>query len=375
MEREEAHQARASRPSRLKARNDAVALSMTSDFSCNKEANQVRALSPSRRNIDNEKKAGKDNIEDASTLRRTSWRRYRQDNDPGIYGNDSDNQLDRDEDEESHDDQPGAVRMPGHRAELYDDDNTIAIGTINGDDQYFTNRNLLNPITRENQPVMDASVPTAEVTPATKERATETTGGRHVWICLCVLVLVVGAAVGVAFGLTGGGDGGDDGSPVASKNLTDFECSGFESIDPDIESMDESTFARYTDLLLTLVPKLLPDYSEPMKGREYCSAAHLALVWLASDDLDSGYPQQVLENRFLLAIFFVKSNGYSWSNYSKTGWLSESPECGWTRIQCDEFGNIVKLGQFLVPQRHRVRVDLGPVFTLTSPTSVGFSSS
>jgi hypothetical protein len=76
--------------------------------------------------------------------------------------------------------------------------------------------------------------------------------------------------------------------------------------------MNESTFARYTDILLTLVPELFPDYSEPMKAHEYCSAAYLALVWLASDDLDSGHPQQVLEKLFLLAFVFVKSNGYSW---------------------------------------------------------------
>jgi hypothetical protein len=189
------------------------------------------------------------------------------------------------------------------------------------------------------------------------------------------LVLVVGAAVGVAFGLTGGGDGGDDGSLVApTTSPTGFECPGFESIDPDIGNMDESTLARYKDLLLTLDPELFPDYSEPMKGHEHCSAAHLALVWLASDDLDSSYPQHVLESRFLLAIFFVKLNGYSWSGYSQTGgWLSESSECDWSGIQCDEFGNIVKLGQFLVS--HWVRVDLGPIFTLTSPKSAGDSSS
>jgi hypothetical protein len=56
-------------------------------------------------------------------------------------------------------------------------------------------------MTRENQPVMDASVPTAEATPANKT-ALETIGGRRIFIFLFVLVLVNGAAVGAALGLT-----------------------------------------------------------------------------------------------------------------------------------------------------------------------------
>jgi hypothetical protein len=54
---------------------------------------------------------------------------------PAVYGNDDS------EDEESVI-YPGAVRIPGPREELYNDDVSIAIGTINGDDQsYNTNRN------------------------------------------------------------------------------------------------------------------------------------------------------------------------------------------------------------------------------------------
>jgi hypothetical protein len=271
-------------------------------------------------------------------LRNTNWRRYRQENE----GNDSVNELDQDEDDKNDDTEPGAVRIAGPRADLYNDDNTIVIGTINGDDQSNTSRNTMNPMTRQTQHLMDTSVPTAEVTPANKP-ATETTGGRYIWICLCALILVVGAAAGVAFGLTGGKDGVKDGSPVApTDSPTSPECSGFGWIDPDIENMDEKTFARYSDLLPTLVPELVPDYSEPMKAQEYCTSAHLALVWLASDDLDSEYPQKVLENRFLLAFLFVEWEGYNWLGNS-TGWLSESPECDWSGISCDEFGSIYEL--------------------------------
>jgi hypothetical protein len=203
------------------------------------------------------------------------------------------------------------------------------------------------PASAEESPLdADPSVPTAEVTPVNKT-ATETTGGRHIWICLCVLVLV-GGAVGVALGLTSGGDGDDDDdvstdSPTQSPTLFAVpECSGFEDIDPDIKNLDEKTFALYTDLLLPLVRKLVPEYSEPMKAQDYCSAAHLALVWLANDSLDSDYPQKVLENRFLLAFLFVEWEGYSWYGNS-TGWLSESPECDWDGISCDEFGSIDEL--------------------------------
>jgi hypothetical protein len=408
----EAHHDRASRPSRLKKDSKTAAGKQDNEDGTNSnDLRQARALRPSRCQKEKKSKNGQDEsaIEsneasvkprgrlvpsnDSNTdenLRKTNWRRYRQENESaeydeeevdivrpgavrvsGLYGNDSDNEGGQDEDEESDDTQPGAERIPGPRMELYNDDNTICIGTINGDDQSNTNRNIVNPTTRENQPVMDAyTVPTAEVIPANKT-ATETTGGRHIWICLCVLVLV-GGAVGVALGLTGGGDADDDistvtptDSPTQSPTLFVVpECSGFEKIDPDIENLDEKTFALYTDLLLPLVQELVPDYSEPMKAQEYCSAAHLALVWLANDSLDSDYPQKVLKNRFLLAFLFVEWEGYSWRG-NGTGWLSESPECDWYGISCDEFGSIHEL-DITSQSDNRNRPD-----PLTIPSEIG----
>ena len=97
--------------------------------------------------------------------------------------------------------------------------------------------------------------------------------------------------------------------------------------------------------MLTLVPELVPDYLEPTKAQEYCSAAHLALVWLADDDLDAGYPQKVLESRFLLAFLHVEWQGCNRKG-NTTGWLSESPEYDWYGISCDEFGSRHELDLF-----------------------------
>jgi hypothetical protein len=90
--------------------------------------------------------------------------------------------------------------MAGARAQLCNGENIIVIRTISGNSPW----NTLKPMTRENQPVIDASIPSSNMTPANKT-ATGTMGGRCIWICLFVLVLVVEAAIGVVLTLTGEG--------------------------------------------------------------------------------------------------------------------------------------------------------------------------
>ena len=193
-------------------------------------------------------------------------------------------------------------------------------------------------ISIDGSPGADPSVPSAEVTPANKTE-TDAENGKGIWFWLCVLVSVVAAAVvSIAVGVTSGGGNSNvvtkapTASPTQSPTLFTVPDCGFESIDPNLENMDAETRERYNDLVVTLVPSLVPGYSEPIKAADYCSAAHLAVVWLANDDMDSKYPQNVLENRFLLAFLYVDWEGYSWKN--TTGWLTDSSECDWYGISC-----------------------------------------
>jgi hypothetical protein len=205
------------------------------------------------------------------------------------------------------------------------------------------------PSGQESTPAPDPEVPTADVTPADIS-SSETKGKRRIWVYLGVILLVIGAAVGVAVGVTAGGDDGSSGSPQQiledspspSPTIIVPECPGFEStIDPDIDALDEIARGRYQDFVDSLVPQFFPDYSTPRSAEEYCSAPHLALIWLANDDLQALYSKEEMEIRFLLAFLFVEWKGNFWKN--RTGWLNETSVCLWAGVSCDESGDIAEL--------------------------------
>jgi hypothetical protein len=96
------------------------------------------------------------------------------------------------------------------------------------DEQPSTESNeTSNPTTRENQPgAMD--VPVSPVPKSTAPNERRRTKKTLLYVCVVLLLLVVGSAVGVALGLTAGGDTGDDGSLVAPiDSPTVPACFGF----------------------------------------------------------------------------------------------------------------------------------------------------
>jgi hypothetical protein len=119
-------------------------------------------------------------------------------------------------------------------------------------------------------------------------------------------------------------------------------CPGFESIDADIDALGERATGRYDDFVDSLVPQFFPDYSMPRSAEDYCSAPHLALIWLANDDLQALYSQKEIETRFLLAFLFVEWKGTDW-RFNNTGWLDETSVCIWAGVSCDASGDIAEL--------------------------------
>jgi Leucine-rich repeat (LRR) protein len=201
----------------------------------------------------------------------------------------------------------------------------------------------------------ESNVLAADVTYA-NTTATENKGARKKWISAITVLFLFVVAVAVAVGVTAGGDTVTlTISPTQSPTFFK-ECAGFESIgDPNIGNMDDDTFRQYRELIQRLSPRLLPAFMVPTNAGEYCSAAHLALVWLATDYLDINLSQKSLENRFLLALFYVEWDGYNWMN--NTGWLSESSECDWSGISCDEFGENIVLSELDLGNQLKMNLD------------------
>jgi hypothetical protein len=107
--------------------------------------------------------------------------------------------------------------------------------------------------------------------------------------------------------------------------------------------MAEETLDRFNDLMENLVvQRLLLDYSGPSIADEYCSSLHRALVWLANDQLSSQYTK-VAENRFLLAFHFIAWKGEMWLQSKSTKWLTDTSECDWHGVSCDDNGAIFEL--------------------------------
>jgi hypothetical protein len=164
------------------------------------------------------------------------------------------------------------------------------------------------------------------------------TAGKKKCIFLAVGILVIGAIVGAVVGTTSGKE--DDQSQMPS--LVIPECSDFADIDPNIDNMAEDTLDRYNDLLENLVQRLLSDYSGPSIADEYCSSLHRALVWLANDQI-SIQSTKVAENRFLLAFHFIAWKGEMWLQSKSTKWLTDTSECEWHGVSCDDNGVIYEL--------------------------------
>ncbi|CAJ1942646.1 unnamed protein product [Cylindrotheca closterium] len=171
---------------------------------------------------------------------------------------------------------------------------------------------------------------------------------------ICVFVIIVAIILGVVLGLflkveeeiaaKENASSMPMPTTTAPSSLPIQDCSDFGDIDPLVQMMDVDTLDQYNLLMENVVQKIMPDYTSPENALEdLCSAHHRASVWLASDELSkaSSSPFQVAENRYLLAILFLSWKGDTWSEQTK--WLSNTAECDWMGISCNESKQIVEL--------------------------------
>jgi hypothetical protein len=192
----------------------------------------------------------------------------------------------------------------------------------------------------ESFPEADPEAPTAGIAPASNANAGRK-GQRKIWIYAGLFLVVVAAVVGVALGVTAGGD---DGAVSQSGSVNDPpevpRCPAYEDFDNNIKNMAETTM-RYFDFLKTNLTKFFPEYAAATNV-DFCSPLHLALVWLANDNSILTHSKKTREDRFLLSLIFLQTNGNKWRG-NKTGWQSGIGECDWSGILCDESGNIIEL--------------------------------
>jgi hypothetical protein len=81
--------------------------------------------------------------------------------------------------------------------------------------------------------------------------------------------------------------------------------------------------------------KGLSPYSMELASTNDSSPQAKALDWLQKDPLYNEYELHHLNQQYALAVFYLTTNGESWSNNS--GWLSDDNECTW---YMDDDGNV-----------------------------------
>ena len=66
--------------------------------------------------------------------------------------------------------------------------------------------------------------------------------------------------------------------------------------------------------------------------------------WIINDDeMKLGADSHLLEQRYILAVFYFSLNGDKWSFNDGKIWLSKESSCDWSGVGCDRDGVIQKL--------------------------------
>tara|TARA_B110001450_G_C17309049_1_gene354693 strand:+ start:182 stop:496 length:315 start_codon:yes stop_codon:yes gene_type:complete len=70
----------------------------------------------------------------------------------------------------------------------------------------------------------------------------------------------------------------------------------------------------------------------------------IAFEWIMDNDLAQVDPNSylIVKQRYALAVFYHSTNGDDWLNAD--GWLSDSNECSWAGIECDEDNLVDEIG-------------------------------
>jgi hypothetical protein len=186
-------------------------------------------------------------------------------------------------------------------------------------------------------PGMELPAEVAAVTAMTEMESKPKRSAKRFWIITGVAVATgVAIAVGVGIALFSGDDGGDTGG-TAVNDQCDFTVIEQPSVflqcrcNQEITKWSEDGYARYQDLVTTLIPEVNPDFAEPESS---CANTNLALAWLATDEYSSTTTDMVtLTNRFVLALLFQTWMGTKWKK--NDGWLSPQSECRWYGITCN----------------------------------------
>lgn len=176
--------------------------------------------------------------------------------------------------------------------------------------------------------------------------------------CAIIFVVIVGVAIGITLAITNI-DRGDHGTkiidtstapPTQVPSLDPARCPGYPDIYSEPTNLDDAAYARYMELMDTTAPRFWPEYADSASQIEFCTPLHMALVWLADDDVDYNRTEVSVDNRLLLSSLFYSTNGNLWRG-DTTGWLTTDDECSWAGVVCqgDEIIALNVGSQFDIP--------------------------
>jgi hypothetical protein len=185
---------------------------------------------------------------------------------------------------------------------------------------------------------MELPAEVATVTPLAEMAAKPKRGTKRFWIIMGVVVaaaLAIAVGVGISLSSEGGNDDDTGGGTVIDQcDFSDIEQPSVIlqcQCNQEITKWSEDVYARYQDLVTTVMPEVKPNFAEPENS---CANSNVALAWLATDDYSSSTTDMVtLTNRFVLAFLFQTWMGTNWKR--NDGWLSSQSECSWYGITCD----------------------------------------
>lgn len=172
-----------------------------------------------------------------------------------------------------------------------------------------------------------------------------------------LLLIGAGIAVGVSFALTSDDDNNDqDVIPKAPQGTktTAFDsvigngfCDFLETAVPsiidqcecfgEIRTIPQDVQDRYDMHLETFALTIYARYTETMRS---CAPENQALLWLASAN-DYEFDNQERRQRFALAVLIASMNGAMWD--FRLGWLGVTESCLWTRVVCNDQGQVTSL--------------------------------
>jgi hypothetical protein len=255
--------------------------------------------------------------------------------------------------EETPDDEPPSVKMPGTVAS----DPRVKRPTSVRNSVVEIQEDEENLLAIEPEPTSQAMVPygataivpyKSDVEPPVKPNEEDEKEGNRRLLALaaaCLLLIVV-AILLILFFVT------DtipkfwetDPTPIVMSPYEQGNCNFAGQAQPNVASqcscsgsvtiVADSVRQRYDQLSTEfIVPNIYPSWSLPI---ESCDPANLALLWLSTGDTITD--TLALTQRYILAHLYYSTQGPRW--ITQTNWLSSSSECSWHGITCTGSKNL-----------------------------------